>query len=346
MGLCWLLLRQVDLSELWLLWRQLHPSQLSLLLGLNSLILVGLTVRWHLLIRAAGYRVPFALLFCYRLAAFGITYFTPGPQFGGEPLQVYLLHKRHALPLQSAIATVTLDKVLEMVANFGFLVGGALLLLNQGRATTQLGYQSLVGALLLLALPLYLLGALARGKQPVTLLWQRLPPWLVRQLRPAQHHWFNRTGRLIAESEHQLTLLCQRHPLLVALALLVTLLSWGLMLLEFAYAARLFGALFTPAQVVLVLMAARVAYLLPMPAGIGTFETSLVLAFRWLEMTPTAGLALSLLIRARDLFLGAVGLGLGGAAFIFRGQAAAEQQVKQHIADGEASPGQDDFLLK
>ncbi|MEZ4615287.1 MAG: hypothetical protein R2867_07215 [Caldilineaceae bacterium] len=52
-------------------------------------------------------------------------------------------------------------------------------------------------------------------------------------------------------------------------------------------------------DVIMILMTMRVAILLPMPAGIGTLETSLVLAFRFLHLDPTVGLALSLVIRTR-----------------------------------------------
>lgn len=75
------------------------------------------------------------------------------------------------------------------------------------------------------------------------------------------------------------------------------------------------GGNFNLAQVVSALTAARLAYLLPIPAGLGTLETSQVLAMQALGADPAIGLAASLLIRARDISLGLLGLWLGSRAF-------------------------------
>ncbi len=56
---------------------------------LQWLALVVFSSRWWLALRAQGHRLPYLTVFRYRMAAFAISYFTPGTQFGGEPLQVY-----------------------------------------------------------------------------------------------------------------------------------------------------------------------------------------------------------------------------------------------------------------
>ena len=77
-----------------------------------------------LILRAFGQRVPFFSVMGLRLAGFALSYFTPGPQVGGEPLQVFLLKKRHAIPTTAGVASVFLDKLFEILANFTFLVLG------------------------------------------------------------------------------------------------------------------------------------------------------------------------------------------------------------------------------
>jgi uncharacterized protein (TIRG00374 family) len=334
--LLWFTVRQVELAAIGQVLGQLQYSELAVLGLLNALILGTIVLRWSLLLLAQGYPIAFWTLLRYRLAAFGVTYFTPGPQFGGEPLQVYFVKEHHGVPLQQAIAAVTMDKVVEMLVNFGFLVGGVLLLLDQGLLARQWGYGSLFLALLLLALPLLLLLAYLRGQQPAgAFLTGLLRRFDQTDRRPAPQ-WLRRSATLVAESETHAAHLCQQQPLLVLWALTITLTGWGLMLVEFGYAAQALGVPLSASQVIMVLLAARVAFLLPMPAGIGTLETSLVLAFHWLNFDPAAGLALSLLIRGRDVLLGGLGLWLGGLAFWHRGLISGQQAGARRPADSEA----------
>ncbi|MCB0061686.1 MAG: flippase-like domain-containing protein [Caldilineaceae bacterium] len=314
--LLWLAFRQVSPAAIVPLFQQIRGDQLSILLLLNGLVLGTLVLRWHLLLRAEGYRVPLLALLRYRLAAFGVTYFTPGPQFGGEPLQVLFLKQQHAIPLQSAIATVTMDKVLEMVANFGFLVGGALLLLRQGMIPQRIGMQGLSVGLLLFALPLTLLIAYLQGRQPLSALVRGTERMMPKPWRRGDQAWVRRAAAALYESEQQIAALCRHQPRHLVWSAFVTVVGWGLMIGEFAYAARIFGTSLTATEVTMVLVAARIAFLLPMPAGIGTLETSLTLAFQLLGLPPATGLALSLLIRARDVSLGLLGLSLGGITFL------------------------------
>ena len=59
-----------------------------------------------------------------RISVFGISYFTIGPQVGGEPLQVIYLQRKYGLTYTRATSTVVMDKLLELLANFILLVFG------------------------------------------------------------------------------------------------------------------------------------------------------------------------------------------------------------------------------
>lgn len=104
--------------------RELTLAELVVLIAVNLLMVSAFSGRWWVLLRARGLRLPYLRLTGYRLAAFSISYFTPGTHFGGEPLQVHLLQRRHHVPLPQATASVVLDKAIELVANFGFLAIG------------------------------------------------------------------------------------------------------------------------------------------------------------------------------------------------------------------------------
>ena len=123
---------------------RLRAAQFFVLAILNGLILLVLNGRWWLILGGFGYHLPYLTLTGYRLAAFGVSYFTPGPLFGGEPLQVYLIERDHEVPRAVAIAVIALDKSLDLLANFIFLAVGVTLVLQAKLFDYQLGTEAVV----------------------------------------------------------------------------------------------------------------------------------------------------------------------------------------------------------
>jgi uncharacterized protein (TIRG00374 family) len=265
----------------------------------NSVIFLLFSSRWWLILNALGYHLPYLSLVKYRLAAFAVSYFSPGTQFGGEPLQVYMVHDRHAVPGLVSVAAVTLDKLFEVLANSTFLLVGLLAIQNRPK--------SLLAIAGLLALPLGYLLALWLGRFPLTGLVVRLPA------RLAGYAPLKKISPAIVATERQISTLFQHHPLLILWALLLSGLIWLLMLAEFWLTLRFLGQPLSLLQTISVLTAARLAFLLPLPGGLGALEASQVLAMQALGLDPALGLSASLLIRARDLSFGAVGLALAAA---------------------------------
>lgn len=315
--LLWLSLRSVDFGEVWARLRALQPAQIGALVVANVLVLSTFSARWWLLLFAQGYAIPYHRLMGYRLAAFAVSYFTPGAHFGGEPLQVYFVTARHQVPLAASLTAVLLDKTLEMLANFAFLAIGVLLVLRP-EAVPGVGQgQLLFYSLLLLLAPVTLLWLLAIGRRPLTgalrlaeSAWQRLAGWR----RPGPRwHVPAHILQVAQASEEQSTTLFRRRPLLLLLAVGASALSWLGIIGEFWLMTYVLGLNLTLPQAITALLAARVAILLPMPAGLGALEASQVLAMRVLGLPSSAGVTLSILIRTRDIALGLAGLWLAWA---------------------------------
>ena len=298
----WLVVRSVPLREVGRTLALLRGWQLAALVGLNGLVLLGLNGRWHILLRGLGYNLPFWSLLGHRLAAFGVSYFTPGPHFGGEPVQVLLLERQHDVPRSVAIAAVSLDKTVELLLNFGFLAFGVLLVVQNGLLGESVGGQTAVWTTLLLLPPTLYLWLIWRGRQPVSWLLQvvKLGRWETAASAAL------RAG--VAASEIQMNHLCQQNPRALLGAITVSALTWGVMIAEFYAMASFLGLSLSLAQLIALLTAARVAYLLPLPGGLGTLEASQVWALELMGFNPAAGLGLSLLIRLRDVSLGLLGL--------------------------------------
>lgn len=295
--------RDAPLADILRALSSLSIAKILLLAALNAIILLLVSGRWWLILRAQGHTIRYLSVAAYRLVAFGISYFTPGPQFGGEPAQVYYIRNRHGISTSSALASVSLDKILELLANFGFLLVGIFAALGSGLLAELAPIQAvawMAGPFILLLT--YTL-AIWKGKSPLASLLTRLP-----QRRGA----ILRLTRATALAEEQISQFCQRKPLVVLGASVLSILIWGVMTLEYWLALRFLGIQVDLLQAVAALTAARIAFLFPLPGGLGALEASQILAMEALGLNPALGLSISLLIRGRDITLGGLGILLGG----------------------------------
>ncbi|MCP4361446.1 MAG: hypothetical protein GY796_25830 [Chloroflexi bacterium] len=115
----------------------------------------------------------------------------------------------------------------------------------------------------------------------------------------------------MAQSEQLAHRFCRQSPHFLGLAAAVPLLGWLLMIVEYGLTMAFLGADLTLAQTIIMMTAARIAILLPLPGGLGTLEASQVYMLSLLGYDPTIGLSAALLIHARDLLLGLFGLWWG-----------------------------------
>ncbi len=302
-------LRSTPLNAIQGVLSNLELSQAFILFGLNGLILVLISARWWLLLWAMNGEVAFAQVFAYRLTGFGVSYFTPGPQFGGEPAQVLLLTRNNGVAPVAAVSSVYLDKLLELLVNFLVLAGGLILTLAAGLRSDLFQDWLWLPAAGLMLLPGAHLLALWRGWLPFSSLFDRLG--FVRSPRPV----LRRIGATIAEAEAQIAAFLRRKPRILFLAILLSILSWLGMILEYALMARFLGIEMSFVPVFFAFVLSRIAFLVPLPGGLGVLEVSQVFAMQTLGFGAAAGLALSLLIRARDVLIGLTGILLGGFSF-------------------------------
>lgn len=284
----------------------LQGSQIFLLLALNGLILVIISTRWWLLLRAMGFHVAFAHVFSYRLTSFGVSYFTPGPQFGGEPAQIALLTRKDGIASAPAVSSVYLDKLLELMVNFLVLAGGLILTLATGLRNNLLQHWLWLPAVGVMLLPGVHLLALWRGRLPFSALLNHLG--FSRLPRP----FFQRIFATINEAELQIALFLRRKPDVLIAGITLSILSWMGMIMEYALMARFLGIEAPFFQVLFAFVLSRLAFLAPLPGGLGVLEASQVLAMQILGFGAVTGVALSLLMRARDILIGLTGIVLGG----------------------------------
>ena len=303
-GLLYVALRNVPLPDIWEALGQLRVSQLALILLINALVIVSITARWWIIVRAENAAVPFLSLVGYRLSVFGLSYFTPGPQVGGEPLQVFYLQRNHGISFARATSAVIMDKLLEFLANFILIGAGLTAAARVGllsRTSTQVSW-SLIPLAVVLAWPLVHLVLLYHGRYPMGSLLRSLAPVV------GSRAWM----RLIMVAERMAASFTRRRPGSVLMALGFSLLAWGGMALEYFLIASFLSARLSFEQTLAALTAALVAFLMPLPGGLGALEASQVYALETLGYAPAIGISISLIMRGRDIINGTIGLVLAG----------------------------------
>ncbi len=304
--LLWWALKDVPFGEITGVLGKLTLGQMVVLAGANTLLMLTLSARWWLILRVQGYPIPYLTLSAYRLAAFSVAYFTPGPHVGGEPWQVFLPQQRHGVPGTVALASLGLDKLLDLLANFTFLVLGVVIVLNGGLIEGRTGIAVVILSLALLSAPLGYLIWLWRGGVPLT-------GWVTRlAARRPDLGWLTTTARVVQEAEGQVAVFGKRYPRAFFLAIIFSGLVWVGLVSEFWLALQFLGVSLTLPQVISVITAARLASLFPTPGALGTLEAGQVLVMEALGVNPAVGVSLSLIIRARDLAFGGLGLWFAG----------------------------------
>jgi uncharacterized protein (TIRG00374 family) len=303
-ALLYFALRKAPLTEIWATLSQLQLWQVGFILTINTIFYLLATARWWIIVEAENKHVSFWPLFAVRVAVFGISYFTLGPQVGGEALQVLVLRQKYRLSYTHATAAVMMDKLLEFMVDFILIAVGLTAVLQAGVLTENSNQfaGSLIVLFVLIAWPPVHLALLYRGRYPLTSLVRAIP-FTRKNAKPV---------RFLRAAEHLAGKFCQRHPRRLLTALGISLVAGAGMLVDYAIMASFVNIHLSFWKTVAGWMSGWMSLLMPLPGGLGAFEASQVFVLGKFEISAAVALSLALLIRGRDIFIGGVGIFLAG----------------------------------
>ena len=303
-GLLYFALRKAPLAEIGLALQQLQLWQIIVILTLNAFFYVIATLRWWVIVEAENKHVPFFPLFVVRVSVFGVSYFTFGPQVGGEPLQIFALQRKYGLTYTRATAAVLMDKLLEFLVDFLLLAIGLVAILQAG-VLIENGIQltgSLIALVFLIAWPPAHLILLYNRRYPLTALIHVIP-FIPKNSKPI---------RFLRAAERLAGIFCQRHPRRLLIATVFSLLAGTGMLVDYALMAYFLNIHLPFWKTISGWMMGWISLIMPLPGGLGALEASQVFTLEKFGFSAATGLSLALLIRGRDMFIGGIGLLLAG----------------------------------
>lgn len=302
-------LAQLPLADISTSITSLNAAQWLMWLGLNGLVILLLSLRWQVLLQALAAPVNLFRLLIIRQAGQAVSFITPGPQFGGEPLQIYWLY-RYGLPLRKALLSLGLDRFFELWINFSVLLLAVLALLSGTGATNDGNTNTAIGDWQSALLPLLIfLGLLC------LLAWVLIkqPQWINTRLERVAARW-QHNHRLHRINQHwqtlgdDLRLALRTQKMRFTCAIVLSLLGWLGLLAELYLILHFVGIQAGLHSFLIILVAMRMALLLPMPGGVGTLEASVLWSFHTLNLPASAALGVIALMRLRDAIILVIGL--------------------------------------
>ncbi len=306
-ALAWSAMKNVAWGEVLGLLGRIDFRAILAIIAINVLMLPVMTARWWLLLRMLDSPVSMLFLCTCRTAANAVSYLTPGPHFGGEPLSVYLLHHQQGVSASKAATSVALDRLLELLASFVVLtlclagLSSAEIDLFSGR---QYHY-TVAGVLILFS---GILVALFNGMRPVS-----RPLLLVSKTADKHLRVSVCSGSLldtILQAETQAEALFRRHRSRLLTAGLLSFAHWAAIFAEFWLMSFFLDVTLSFWQMTALVAVARLAFFTPLPAGIGVLESALPWVTASLDLGSSLGVSLVLIIRLRDILFSLFGLGL------------------------------------
>ena len=305
--LLWWSLRKAPLREIWAAIHQVQGWQIAVILILNGIFYIVATLRWWIIVRADNPQVPYFPLLGVRVSVFGVSYFTLGPQVGGEPLQILALQRMYGLTYTHATATVLMDKLLEFLVDFLLLATGLIAILRVG-VLAENGLQ-FSGDLILLAFlvlwpPIHIF-LLYKRHYPLSGLVRRIP-FIKKNSKPV---------RFLRAAERLAGRFCQRNPRRLLAAAGFSLLGGAGMLLDYALMTSFLNIHLTFWKMTAGWMMGWISLVMPLPGGLGALEASQVFTLGKFGFSAATALSLTLLMRGRDILIGGLGLLLAGTGW-------------------------------
>ncbi len=303
-ALLYIALRRAPLYEIWQVLTRLQAWQVAVLVGLNGLIYSLVTARWWIVVRAEKPTIRYFPMIGVRISVFAVSYFTLGPQVGGEPLQILYLRRRYGLSYTRATASVVMDKLFELLGNFVLLSFGLVAIFHSGLLADISG----TSRLLLLGLGLFVTWPLIH----ILLLYNRFYPLsaLLHALGPRVTE--RKAVRFTRAAEHLAGQFCQRHPRSMLAGLGVSLLAAAGTVSEYAFITSFLHISLPFWKLVTAWTTGWLAFLVPLPGGLGALEASQVSVLGLFGISAAAAISVALIMRGRDLLIGGLGLLLAG----------------------------------
>lgn len=268
-------------------------------IAVSIALIATLTWRWKIILNSQKINVPFHNALAYKFIGYSISYLTPSAKLGGEPVRAGLL-TRHGVKFSKALSSIIIDKTIEFGTSALFFFIGVLTVLFKLALPEETGIILLVFAIIFLGSMIFVYQRLTTGRGVIKKIIWGLGLHRIKKVRNSEKE--------IESFEKLIIKFFQKDKADFFMAFGVSLLTWILMFLEYKMAGLILGIDLSFLMIFLIVSFVGAAILIPVPMAIGALEASQVGVFSLFDMKAAAGVALALIIRARDIMWTIIGL--------------------------------------
>ncbi len=294
----WFVLRGVDLARTGELLRRADLRWVAFAALLLTLDLVFRAFRWQRLLRPIA-AVRYLPMLGYLLIGYVANNILPARL--GELIRVHYLGDREGISRASALGTVVVERIVDLVAVVSIAAVALLVLSVRGVVANAILVGAAVAGLFLIALGLGIVAHRLPGMDRIAAFVAGYP----------------KIGQLAASLQGGLAV--AGRPRTLAEALVASAASWSMAILAFAAVGQAIGIELTIGQAALIASGVALASAVPAgPSNLGTFEFAAVELGKAVGIPGDSAFALALLVHATILVVTSVG---GGIAFVRLGWA-------------------------
>ncbi len=248
--------------------------------------------RWEVIVKVLypEKKIPSSAFFLDRLAGYAISYVTPSAQLGGEPLRIMMLQEE-GVPKNLATSSTIIDKALEISTLIIFISLGVFIASFDPSFNFDTKLIMIAIMVLLLLLVAWFLYATLKQIGFFTSIIKLLHLKRFKSLENLENKMF--------AFETEMNTFYQKNPWTVIKLLFLNLLMISFMLFEHFITAYFLGVRLTFVQTFLISTIPYIAYLMPIPGGLGILESGTATIFLILGVNINAFVFIFIL-RMRD----------------------------------------------
>lgn len=299
LGLFILVLERVGIQNIFESIKELNPLIAGLAVAVFLVAFLVSTFRWGLILKTKGYRLPFIQLLIAKLSDFAVSYVTPVIYVGGEWVRSYIIKKEANVPMVKGLASVIVDKIMDIIMGALMLLLGAFVLLVKIDSAQSL-YLALAMIILSLGCLLFLYSRISKN--------EKIFVGFIRFFGLNKIKYVDHNTEKIHQMEDEIYGFFRNQPRAFLWTLLLGIAETILSLIVFKIILIALSFNIPFVLIILIRAIAMLISLIPIPAALGVYEGSIAFAFGLLSLEVHMGVVFSLIIRCLYLILVALGL--------------------------------------
>lgn len=279
-----------------------------ILLILSMVAAVISTVRWKIVLDAAGNNIPFKKVFAARMIGYSINYLTPSGLVLGEPFKAMVLSGKTELSIGAAMASIIIEASIFLSTFLFFIIVGIFAFLTYSDVSLKI--TSVISGALILLLGIFYLFFTKMVKPSSTAGEKGFFTYLIDLLHLHKFSFIGALKNKITNRENEIKKFFQQHRRTVFAAVFLSVIEI-IVTLAASWLTLYFLGLKIGLKALLGLFSLMsISYLIPLPGSLGGLELSQVFAFGFFSLGGQAtALAFALITRLINLVSVMIGIG-------------------------------------